>query len=108
MRAVPGEDLHDLVLARELELLEALLLELFLGRQVELLLEDLQALFEVDVLLVVALELGLALKQGPDELLVLFLHRSSPARGESWTLICPKMPCQREAGRVSSASGGRT
>jgi hypothetical protein len=78
VRAVAREDLHDLVLPRELELLEALFLQLLLRRQVELLLVGAQPALEVGVLLVVVAQLRLALKQGLDELLVLFLHAYPP------------------------------
>src|SRR5262245_9268656 len=71
---VPREDLHHLVLARELELLEPLLLHLFLRSEVELLLQGPELPFEVDVLLVVAPQLRLALEQGGNQLLVLSLH----------------------------------
>jgi len=62
--AVAGQDLHDPVLAGELELLQPLLLHLLFGRQVELLLEGAEPPLEVDVLLVVAPELWLSLEQG--------------------------------------------
>src|SRR5438445_1050111 len=72
VRAVAGQDLHDLVLARELELLQPLLLHLLLRGEVQLLLIDGEAPFQIDVLLVVPPELGLALalQQGLDQLLV--------------------------------------
>src|SRR6266481_4930518 len=76
--AVAGQDLHDPVLAGELELLQPLLLHLLFGRQVELLLEGAEPPLEVDVLLVVAPELRLSLEQGLDERLVLFFHASPP------------------------------
>src|SRR6266446_10608784 len=76
--AVAGQDLHDPVLAGELELLQPLLLHLLFGRQVELLLEGAEPPLEVDVLLVVAPELWLSLEQGLDERLVLFFHASAP------------------------------
>src|SRR5262249_26769325 len=47
VRSVASEDFHDLVLAGELELLQPLLLHLFVGRQVELLLENVQLALEV-------------------------------------------------------------
>src|SRR5436309_5784133 len=75
VRAVAGQDLHDLVLARELELLQPLLLHLLLRGEVQLLLVDGEAAFQIDVLLVVPPEVGLALQQGLDQLLVLLLHR---------------------------------
>src|SRR5262249_34958540 len=74
-----GEYLHDLVLARELELLEALLLHLLLGGEVELLLERLELSLEVVVLVVVVPQLRLTLEQGGDQLLVLSLHTKPPA-----------------------------
>src|SRR5262249_54515549 len=80
--AVAGQDLHDLVLTGELQLLEAFLLDLLVGRQVVLLLERTQLALEVDVFVVVPPEIRLALKQGPDQLLVLFLHRFPPASSE--------------------------
>src|SRR6266576_1337728 len=73
--SVAAEDLHDLVLARELELLEALLLDLLLGGVVHLLLVGGEALLEIEVLLVVLAKLGLAIQERLDELLVLLLHR---------------------------------
>src|SRR5205809_6354474 len=76
--AVAGQDLHDPVLAGELELLQPLLLHLLFGRQVELLLESAEPPLEVDVFLVVAPELRLSLEQGLDERLVLFFHASPP------------------------------
>src|SRR5689334_13401284 len=106
LRPVAGQDLHDLVLPGELQLLEPLLLDLFLGRQVVLLLERAEAPLEVDVLLVVAPEVRLSLHQGPDQRLVLFFHAVSPEPSEAGTLICRKTGCQRDRG--SSASGGRT
>src|SRR5207245_1625301 len=75
VRAVTGQYLHDLVLARELELLQPLLLDLLLRGEVQLLLVGGEAPFEIDMLLVVAFELGLALQQRLDQLLVLLLHR---------------------------------
>src|SRR5262245_42848415 len=77
VRPVASEDFHDLVLAGELELLQPLLLHLFVGRQVELLLEEVQLALEVDVLLVVPPELRLSLEQGSDQRLVLFFHTAS-------------------------------
>src|SRR4029450_10334016 len=74
VRPVPREDLHHLVLARELELLEPLLLHLLLRGEVELLLQGPGLPLEVHVLLVVAPQLRLALEQGGDQLLVLSLH----------------------------------
>src|SRR5207253_9600417 len=88
--AVAGQDLHDLVLAGELELLEPLLLHLFLGRQVELLLEGSEPPLEVGVLLVVAPELRLSLEQGPDQLLVLFFHASPPCSAVRAELNMPQ------------------
>src|SRR2546427_2533759 len=106
VRAVAGEDLHDPVLAGELQLLEPFLLHLLLGRQVELLLKGAEPPLEVDVLLVVVPELRLSLEQGPDERLVLFFHASPRAERCASTLICSKTACQRDRG--SSASGART
>ena len=74
VRPVAGQDLHDLVLARELQLLEALLLHLLLGGEVVLLLKALELLLEVVVLLVVVPQLRLALEQGGNQLLVLSLQ----------------------------------
>src|SRR5207245_2133466 len=88
--AVAGQDLHDLVLAGELELLEPLLLHLLLGRQVELLLEGSEPPLEVGVLLVVAPELRLSLEQGPDQLLVLFFHASPPCSAVRADLNMPQ------------------
>src|SRR5437879_13023956 len=61
--AVAVEDLHDLVLARELELLEALLLDLLLGGEVHLLLVGGEALLEIEVPLVVLAQVGLAVEE---------------------------------------------
>src|SRR5262249_12188614 len=112
VRAVPREDLHDLVLARELQLLETLLLHLFLGGEVVLLLKRLELLLEVVVLVVVVPQLRLTLEQGGDQLLVLSLHSKPPPASSLATVIRRKTDCQRagaaEAGRASSASGGRT
>src|SRR2546430_2309545 len=88
--AVARQDLHDLVLAGELELLEPLLLHRFLGRQVELLLEGSEPPLEVGVLLVVAPELRLSLEQGPDQLLVLFFHASPPCSAVRADLNMPQ------------------
>src|SRR5204862_3367918 len=88
--AVAGQDLHDLVLAGELELLEPLLLHRFLGRQVELLLEGSEPPLEVGVLLVVAPELRLSLEQGPDQRLVLFFHASPPCSAVRTDLNMPQ------------------
>src|SRR5262245_42246585 len=74
-----GEDLHDLVLPRELELLEALLLHLLLRGEVELLLQRLELPLEVVVLVVVVPELRLTLEQGGDQLLVLSLPTKTSA-----------------------------
>src|SRR5215475_14733591 len=63
VRTMAGEDLHDLVLARELQLLEAFLLHLLLGGEVVLLLKGLELLLEVGVLLVVAPRRRRALEQ---------------------------------------------
>src|SRR5207249_11794554 len=60
VRAVAGEDLHDPVLAGELQLLEPFLLHLLLGRQVELLLKGAEPPLEVDVLLAVWWPVGWA------------------------------------------------
>src|SRR5947208_3485003 len=84
--AVAGEDLHDPVLAGELELLQPLLLHLLFGRQVVLLLEGAEPPLEIDVLLVVAPELRLSLEQGLDERLVLFFHASPPCSASSTDL----------------------
>ena len=77
--AIPGQDLHHLVLPGELELLEALLLELLLGGQVVLLLVAVELPLQVRVFLVVAPELGLSLQQGLDQFLILLFHRMTPA-----------------------------
>jgi len=73
------EDFHDLVLARELEFLQPLLLDLLLRRQVQLALQGSQLPFEVGVLVVVAPQLRLAFEQGDDQLLVLDLHSHTSA-----------------------------
>src|SRR5205823_6684306 len=75
VRAVAGQYLHDLVLARELELLQPLLLDLLLRGEMHLLLVHGEAAFEIDMLVVVLFELGLTLEQRLDQLLVLLLHR---------------------------------
>src|SRR3990172_1414565 len=74
MHAVPRQDLHDAVFPRQLELLEALLVQLLLRVQVGTLLKRAQLALEVDVLLVVAAQLGLTFQQGDDQFLVFFLH----------------------------------
>ena len=63
-----------LSLPGELELLQPLLLELLLRGEIVLLLQGAELPLEVEVLLVVAPQLRLALEQGGDQLLVLFLH----------------------------------
>src|SRR4029450_13728554 len=116
---MPREDLHHLVLARELELLEPLLLHLFLRGEVELLLRGPELPFEVDVLLVVVPQLRLALEQGGDQLLVLSLHTepshasmdSDGNTGRRGGAPRPPAPRTRPAvprSRASSASEGRT
>src|SRR5690349_4467280 len=52
--AVARQDLHDLVLARQLQLLQALLLELLVGRQIVFLLVRAELSLQGDVLFVVA------------------------------------------------------
>src|SRR5581483_4803610 len=97
VRAVARQDLHDLVLAGELQLLEALLLHLLLGREVELLLVQIQLPLQVRVLLVVLPELRLSLQEGLDELLVLFLH-AYPPRQRSVDLSMPKFALSIDEG----------
>src|SRR5262249_53026742 len=72
--AVAREDLHDLVLPRELELLQPFLLDLFFRGEIVLLLQGAELPLQVVVLLVVAAQLRLALEQGGDQFLVLRFH----------------------------------
>src|SRR5262249_45913462 len=82
-------------LAGELELLDAFLLDLFLGRQMHAPLEGPELLLEILVLLVEAPELWVPVEQRLDQLLVFRFH-STPSPRESAYVICAKSACQRE------------
>src|SRR5262249_44153362 len=83
MRPMPREDLHDLVLAGELQLLETLLFDFFVGGEIVLLLIGAELLLEAHVLLVVAPQLGIPFEQSLYELLVFGLHRHPHAEERS-------------------------
>ena len=82
VRAVAGQDLHDPVLAGELQLLDAFLLDLLFGREMRFAPGTPPAAARDHVLFVVAPELGIPVEQRLYQILVLFAPFDAPRRGK--------------------------
>jgi hypothetical protein len=84
---VTVEDLHDPVLARELQLLDTLLFDFFFGSQMRLVLIPCELALELLVLFVMVLEIGVLFDERLDHLLFMLLHAANPPeefRGRSF------------------------
>ena len=68
------EDLHDAVLACQLELLNPLLLEILLRSQEVLMLQRRKLLFQVQMFLVITAQLRIPIDQRTDQLFFVFFH----------------------------------
>src|SRR5258705_13371889 len=105
MRAVASEDLHDAILPRQLELLDAFLLDLFLGGEVRTALKLRELPLERHVLFVELLELGVPAEQRLYQVLVFSLHSAPSLTGKSVANMWQNGLSTRQSGMHSDGPG---
>src|SRR6185295_4688611 len=78
MSAVAAQNLHDAVLAGELDLLNALSLQIFFRSEVPLVLKALELPLQLEMLLVVAAQFLVAVDEGENLLFFVLFHGGTP------------------------------